>query len=98
MAGKQSNVVAGIVLGFCGLFGIWGIAALIGGIKHAGSVSALAQQYMVATGMITPLNTMVDYYTHIKGIEYLICAAFFVIFPFFFRYVNKEKAKVPVKK
>jgi hypothetical protein len=55
---------------------------------------------MVATGMITPIHTLVDYYTHIKGIEYLICVAFFVAFPVFYTYVNKEnktiKAKVKV--
>lgn len=36
------------------LIGLWTSAALIGGI--------------VAAGMITPLHTLVDYYTHIKGI------------------------------
>jgi hypothetical protein len=38
----------------------------------------------------------VDYYTHIKGLEYLICVAFFVAFPVFFKYVNTEKTKVKV--
>jgi hypothetical protein len=52
---------------------------------------------MVATGMVTPLHTLVDYYTHIKGIEYLICVAFFVAFPVFFTYVNKEKKEAKVK-
>ncbi|MBA3007383.1 MAG: hypothetical protein KJ900_01275 [Proteobacteria bacterium] len=55
-------------------------------------------QYMVATGMIKPLHTMVDFYTHIKGIEYLICVAFFVVFPAFYTYVNKEQKKVQVTK
>jgi hypothetical protein len=52
---------------------------------------------MVATGMVTPLHTLVDYYTHIKGIEYLICVAFFVAFPAFYIYVNKEKKQVKVE-
>jgi hypothetical protein len=52
---------------------------------------------MVATGMVTPLHTLVDYYTHIKGIEYLICVAFFVAFPAFYIYVNKEKKGTQVK-
>jgi len=39
-----------------------------------------------------------DYYTHIKGIEYLICVAFFVAFPVFFKYVNKTPAKVTAAK
>ena len=53
---------------------------------------------MVAIGMVKPLHTLVDYYTHIKGIEYLICVAFFVAFPVFFKYVNKAPAKVTAAK
>jgi hypothetical protein len=54
---------------------------------------------MTATGMVKPLHTLVDYYTHIKGIEYLICVAFFVAFPVFFKYVNKApKKRVQVNK
>jgi len=40
----------------------------------------------------------VNFYSHIKGIEYLICVAFFVAFPVFFKYVNKEEAKVTVSR
>ena len=94
---KDNNKVAGkIVLGFGGLIGLWATAALIGGLSQAGSMNELVRQYMVATGMVTPLNTLVDYYTHIKGIEYLICAAFFVAFPAFYTYVNKEKKEVTI--
>ena len=53
---------------------------------------------MLATGMMKPLHTLVDFYSHIKGIEYLICVAFFVAFPVFFKYVNKEKRTVSVSK
>ncbi len=54
-------------------------------------VTELVRQYLVASGMIQPIHTMVDFYTHIKGIEYIICVAFFVAFPIFFQYVNKRK-------
>ena len=95
---EQNNKMAGkIVLGFGALIGLWATAALIGGLSQAGSVTELARQYMVATGMITPLHTLVDYYTHIKGIEYLICVAFFVAFPVFYSYVNKEKKELKAK-
>ena len=95
---KQNNKTASrVVLGFGAVIGLWATAALIGGLSQAGSVTELARQYMVATGMITPLHTLVDYYTHIKGIEYLICVAFFVAFPVFFTYVNKEKKAATVK-
>ncbi|MBW1750726.1 MAG: hypothetical protein JRJ37_08535 [Deltaproteobacteria bacterium] len=90
MAGK-------VVLGFGAVIGLWATSALVSGISQVGSVSELLRQYMVATGMVTPLHTLVDYYTHIKGIEYLICVAFFVAFPVFFTYVNKEKKEAKIK-
>jgi len=97
MAAQNNKTAGRVVLGFGALIGLWATAALIGGLSQAGSVTELARQYMVATGMITPLHTLVDYYTHIKGIEYLICVAFFVAFPVFYTYVNKEKKQAEVK-
>jgi hypothetical protein len=97
MAANTNKTAGRIVLGFGALIGLWATAALVGGLTQAGSVSELARQYMVATGMVTPLHTLVDYYTHIKGIEYLICVAFFVAFPAFYVYVNKEKKQAKVK-
>ena len=95
---EQTNKTAGrVVLGLGTLIGLWATAALIGGLSQAGSITELARQYMVATGMITPIHTLVDYYTHIKGIEYLICVAFFVAFPVFYTYVNKERKTAKVK-
>lgn len=91
MAQQKGKTAGWIVLGLGALIGAWATAALVGGIYQAGSVSELVREYMVATGMITPLHTLVDYYTHIKGVEYLICVAFFVAFPVFFNYVNREK-------
>ncbi|MEJ2471838.1 MAG: hypothetical protein P8Y91_05005 [Desulfuromonadales bacterium] len=34
--------------------------------------------------------TLVDFYQYIKGIEYLICVAFFIGFPMFYRYLNSS--------
>lgn len=36
------------------------------------------------------VHTLVDYYQYIKGVEYLICLAFFIAFPMFFKYVNNS--------
>ena len=97
MADKKNNIAGKVVLGFGAVIGLWATAALVGGLSQVGSGSELVRQYMVATGMVIPLHTLVDYYTHIKGIEYLICVAFFVAFPVFFTYVNKEKKEAKVK-
>jgi len=87
---------AGIVMIGTGvLFGMWAVAAMIGGLNQVNwQVTELARQYLVASGMVRPIHTMVDFYTHIKGIEYIICVAFFVAFPVFFQYVNKQKTPV----
>ncbi len=78
---------------------VWSGAAIINALSHQGwSVSELARQYMVATGMIKPLHTLVDFYTHIKGIEYLICVAFFLAFPAFYTFLTKEQKKQPALK
>jgi hypothetical protein len=39
-------------------------------------------------GEYNQVYTLVDFYTYIKGIEYLICLAFFVSFPVFYKYLN----------
>jgi len=95
----SSKRVTVIMLGFGTLVGLWVSAAFVGALHQANwQFAELARQYMLATGMMKPLHTLVDYYSHIKGIEYLICVAFFVAFPVFFKYVNKEKRTVSVSK
>ena len=85
-----SKVALGIIGGIGAAIGIWAMTALTFSLSQSGwSVAELARQYMVAVGAIGEFATLVDFYTHIKGIEYIICGAFFVAFPVFFKYVNK---------
>ncbi len=80
------------------VIGIWAFAALVAGLHHSNwQVSELLRQYMVATGMIKTFDTLVDFYSHIKGVEYLICVAFFVVFPLFYRYVNEDNKRIASK-
>ena len=96
---KSSKTASRIILAAGSLMCLWVAAALTSALSSVGwSVSELAGQYMVAIGMVKPLHTLVDYYTHIKGIEYLLCVAFFVAFPVFFKYVNKAPATVKANK
>jgi hypothetical protein len=45
---------------------------------------------------IKEVFTMVDFYQYIKGVEYLICVAFFCGFPMFYRYINpKDEESAP---
>ena len=42
-------------------------------------------------GEFKSVYTLVDFYQYIKGVEYLICIAFFAGFPAFYRYIHKEE-------
>ena len=75
------------------IFGIWAFAAFFSVLSEMGwSVSEVIRQYMVATGAIGEYETLVDYYTHIKGFEYIIAVAFLGLYPVYYKYVNKTKA------
>ncbi|MEW6221105.1 MAG: hypothetical protein AB1634_16445 [Thermodesulfobacteriota bacterium] len=75
------------------LMTIWSSAAVLSGLAQVGwDVSELLRQYLVAVGVMQEHHTFVDFYTHIKGVEYLICAAFLSSFPVFFRYLDRGKA------
>jgi hypothetical protein len=39
-------------------------------------------------GQFKEVYTLVDFYQYIKGVEYLICIAFFAGFPMFYRYIH----------
>ncbi|MEJ2199475.1 MAG: hypothetical protein P8X63_00445 [Desulfuromonadaceae bacterium] len=42
-------------------------------------------------GEVTRVYTLVDYYTYIKGLEYLICVGFFILFNSFYKSVIVSK-------
>ncbi len=99
MADNTSKTAGRIILAAGSIVCLWVAAVITGALYQANwSIGELARQYMVAIGMVKPLHTLVDYYTHIKGIEYLICVAFFVAFPVFFKYVNKAPKAVKANK
>ena len=89
---KTSILVA--VLAFGAAIGFWSLLAFTAGLKQANwQITELLRQYLVATGVVKPSHTLVDFYSHIKGVEYLICIAFFVAFPLFYKYVNRDVDK-----
>ncbi len=48
-------------------------------------------EFLSAVGYTKTVHTLVDYYQYIKAVEYLICVAFFVSFPMFYKYLNKPQ-------
>ncbi|MHB8809010.1 MAG: hypothetical protein ACYC9M_03225 [Desulfobulbaceae bacterium] len=87
--GKAFLAVAGVGA----VFGIWAITAFTSLLAQMDwSVAEVLRQYMVATGALNEQETLVDYYTHIKGAEYIIAVAFLGLYPVFYKYVNRSKA------
>lgn len=92
---KGSGAILGVVAGLGGAFGIWACMAFITGLASVDfQVTEMFRNFLVATGNLGEYETMVDFYTHIKGVEYLMAGAFFVAFPIFFKYIDKENDTV----
>ena len=91
-------VLGAIVGGLSALITVWAMSAMVGALYQSGwSVSELARQYLQATGISGSPHTLVDYYSHIKGIEYLICVVFFIAFPAFYHYLNRESTERKIR-
>jgi hypothetical protein len=92
---KGVRPVGAIMLGTGCLFVLWAGMAMVSGLHRVDwQLTEFVRQLFVASGMVQPIHTLVDFYTHIKGIEYIICVAFFVAFPVFFQYVEKKKTHI----
>lgn len=50
----------------------------------------ITERIFESVGSMSEVFTLVDFYTYIKGVEYLICVAFFCLFPIFYRYINRD--------
>ena len=88
---KSMNVFkfASIFLG--SLITIWSSAAILSGLAQVNwQVSELLRQYLVAVGLMQEFHTLSDFYTHIKGVEYIIAVLFLGAFPAYYAYLNKS--------
>ncbi|MBU0484355.1 MAG: hypothetical protein KKB30_07560 [Proteobacteria bacterium] len=92
---KEAKIALRAMVVAASVIGIWVTTALTFALARADwQVGELFRQYLVSIGLIQDFETMVDFYTHIKGVEYIICVAFLGAFPAFFKYLNKEKGQV----
>ena len=55
------------------------------------------QQLFGKMGEVTEVFTLVDFYSYIKGVEYLICIAFFIVFPMFYKYLHQDPEELDNK-
>ena len=81
---------------FCGtLISIWSVAAFLSGLAQVNwQLSELLRHYLVAVGLLQEYHTLSDFYTHIKGVEYIIAVLFLGIFPAFYMYLNRSREKI----
>ena len=94
---KTGKVFWSFMVGMGAAMGVWAFAAVLFSLGRAGwQPGELVRQYLVAVGAIGEFETLVDFYTHIKGVEYIICVAFLASFPAFFKYVNRAKTSALV--
>lgn len=52
-------------------------------------MEALAN-FFQTVGTVKEVYTMVDFYTYIKSVEYMICVGFFIAFPMLFKRLNRS--------
>ena len=90
--GRKTRTAFLALAGAGAVFGVWAITAFTSLLAQLDwSLAEVLRQYMVATGALNEQETLVDYYTHIKGAEYIIAVAFLGLYPVFFKYVNRTK-------
>lgn len=86
----QASIFFGTVVG------IWSVAAIMSGLAQVNwQASELLRQYLIAIGLMQEFHTLSDFYTHIKGVEYIIAVMFLCGFPVFYSYLNKSKQTIP---
>lgn len=81
---------------FCGtVISIWSSAAFLSGLAQVNwQLSELLRQYLIAAGLLQEFHTLSDFYTHIKGVEYIIAVLFLSAFPAFYIYLNRSKESI----
>ena len=53
----------------------------------------MLRQLLSSAGDTVKVYTLVDFYNYVKAVEYLICVAFFAIFPLFYKHVIKTPSE-----
>ncbi len=75
------------------VFGLWAVAAFVSALAHSNwQMSEVLRQYLIAIGVLKEFNTLVDFTTHIKGIEYILAVTFLCLFPGYYKALNRSRA------
>ena len=57
----------------------------------------MLQNFFQSIGEVKSVVTLVDFYQYIKGVEYLICVAFFIVFPMYYKYLHQDPEELEKK-
>ena len=80
------------------IISIWSSAAFLSGLAQVNwQFSELLRNYLIAVGLMKEFQTLSDFYTHIKGIEYIIAVLFLGAFPVYYNYLNRTKGRLVAK-
>ncbi len=91
---RQGRTVSKIFMMVGAAIGLWVTAAFIGALAQSGwQVSEVLRQYLIAIGVLKEFNTLVDFTTHIKGIEYILAVTFLCLFPVYYKSLNKVEER-----
>lgn len=90
---KGTGIFFGIVAAVGCIIGMWALATFMTGLASVNwQATEMFRQFLVATGNLHEYETLVDFYTHIKGVEYIIAVAFFVAFPVYYKLLKPKTA------
>ncbi len=56
-------------------------------------MDAIMSRFLNSVGEYKSVYTLVDFYQYIKGVEYLLIVAFFIVFVKYFKYIDAPQQK-----
>lgn len=92
---KSTGAFFGFAAAIGTVIGGWSLLTLTAGFSSVDwQLSEVGRQFLVAIGSLQENETLRDYCSFIKGIEYLVAAAVIAVLPLCFKSLNKEKSAV----
>ena len=90
-ARKKSKGLAISILAIAGVITVWAGSALCSDVVHAKEQTSGLLNFLNSIGLIKTKETLVDFYTYIKGVEYLLVVIFLCFFPLYYKFLGGKK-------
>lgn len=79
------------MLAVAGVITVWAGSALCSDVVHVNEQTSRLLTFFNSIGLNKVKVTLVDYYTYIKGIEYILVVIFLCFFPLFYKFLCPKK-------